>query len=295
MKTIILNGCSWVAGDGIQWEQFLQENGYDVNDPELSWKYEGKRPALNEKLCKEYRLWRPQFNQGGMLKNELKTEVIDLSQDGNSNDNICMTTINQVLSIPVEDRHNYHVIVGWTIKERKLLHIKDWHWYNVHIAHVEQQSEKWEIHKPRIIGAILEETKHDWYLNYIKNVMFLETFLKLNKVSYTFYRSLGSTDEFYELDSKKVYNSFKINLTEVSDKNIILNNLLPSISDSANWLTFFEEEKHNSLASHSWTRYMQKTFTWQWHISADNKHPNIKATTMLVDIIKNHLIKNNLL
>jgi hypothetical protein len=185
--------------------------------------------------------------------------------------------------------------VGWTIKERKLLHIKDWHWYNVHIAHVEQQSEKWEIHKPRIIGAILEETKHDWYLNYIKNVMFLETFLKLNKVSYTFYRSLGSTDEFYELDSKKVYNSFKINLTEVSDKNIILNNLLPSISDSANWLTFFEEEKHNSLASHSWTRYMQKTFTWQWHISADNKHPNIKATTMLVDIIKNHLIKNNLL
>ena len=299
MKKIILNGCSWVAGDEILWEQFLQEKGEDINDPELKWVYSGTRPKHNAALSKEYRIYRYQYNQGGMLKNKLKTEVIDLAQDGNSNDNICMSTINEILNIPVEDRHNYHVIIGWTIKERKLLFLKEHgYWDNVHIAHVDQNSTKWSPLKSRIIGTIIDETDNDWYINYVKNIMLLENFLKLNKMSYTFYRSLGSTDEFYDHDENKIYNLSKINLTITTDKAIKLNNILPSvITDSTYWLTFFNEEQHKSLASHSWTRYMQKTFQpeWQWYISAENRHPNIKATTILVDILKNHLITNNLL
>ena len=295
MKKIILNGCSWVAGDGILWDRFLQEKEEDINDPELSWSYIGVRSPRNVSLCKEYRIYRYQFNQGGMLKNELKTEVIDLAQDGNSNDNICMSTVNHILSIPLEDRPNYHVIVGWTVKERKLLYIRNV-WYNVSTWHIKQNWEPWGPVKSRITGAIIEETDNDWYLNYIKNIMFLETFLKSHKMSYTFYRSLGSTDEFYDLDSDKKYNSFKMSLRGTPGHHIQLDNLLPSVSDDVNWLTFFEQEQHKGLASHSWTKYMEKTFKdWQWFISTDNAHPNLKATTLLVDIIKNHLIKNNLL
>ena len=108
---------------------------------------------------------------------------------------------------------------------------------------------------------------------------------------------MGSTDEFYDFDANKIYNQPKMDISKVTDQKTQLHNLLPSLSDSTNWLTFFEEEYHKNLASQSWTMYMQKTFqpTWQWYISDSNRHPNLKATTILVDIIKNHLIKNNLL
>jgi len=298
MKKIILNGCSWIAGDEIVWEQFLNHKGLDKNDPAYGWNITSNSSSNFGVLLDEYRKsYRPMFNQRGMLANKLNTEIIDLSEDGNSNDNICMTTINQVLSIHKENRHNYHIIVGWTVRERKLLFISGSTWENIHVNHVEKTSPKWNQLKNRIIGNIVEDTDNDWYLNYFKNVILLESFLKTQNISYTFYRSLGSIDDFYDHNHAGIKDMFKVNLKGVIGNHIRLNNLLPTVIDSNNWLTFGDpqNDQHASIASDSWTQYMIKTFQWQWYIKKDNRHPNLQATKMLVDIIKNHILNNNLL
>ena len=288
MKKIILNGCSFIAGDELVWEQYLKELGKDVNDNELIWNNPTPTPYYLA-LQQDYRIYRKMYNQGAILSKELGTEVIDISDDGNSNDNIALTTINQVLSIPEEDRKNYHAIIGWTRKERKLMHLND-RWLNVHTSHCINTSEYWSKFKHRLIGAILEETDSDWYINYFKNVMLLESFLKSQKITFTFYRSLGTCKEFYNED---ILDEFLINLTGQS--NIRLNNLTPYIFDSSNWLTFMEEDKDTGMASHSWGEYISYKIDIDWQITNTNRHPNLPAIKLLVSIIKEHLLSKNIL
>lgn len=296
MKKIILNGCSWVAGDEILWAQFLIENNQNPDSPDMQWNND-KHTLIFKELQNKYRtLYRGERNQGGMLSKELNTEVIDLSQDGNSNDNIALSTISKILTISKENRHNYHVIVGWTVKERRLLHIDNC-WENVHISHCNKETGNWPKWRQRLAAVMLEETDADWYINYFKNLIMLENFLKINNVTYTFYRSLGSKNEFYNFSINKQRDVFKIKLFNnlPQHSQIRLESLTPESIDSSNWLTFYEHDKDIGLASDSWTKYMQKEFDFQWYIREDNRHPNLTATQKLVEIIKDHLLKNNLL
>lgn len=303
MKKIILNGCSWVAGDEMLWNQFLHEMGQDPNDPTMQWNT-STHSLIFKSLQNEYRyVYREKHNQGGMLSRDLGTEVIDLAADGNSNDNIAMSTIGEILEIPAEHRQDYHVIIGWTVKERKLLFL-EYMWENAHISHYSKQTGDWARWQQRLLGSVVEETDNDWYLNYFKNVFLLENFLKNQKMTYTFYRSLGSKDEFYNYSVNKNKDILKAILTPVDKANqsvprrkVRLEALTPNAIDSTNWLAFFEEDKNLGMASNSWTHYMKEKFqpTWQWYISEHNRHPNSIATQKLVDIIKAHLLKHNLL
>jgi hypothetical protein len=178
-------------------------------------------------------------------------------------------------------------------------------WENVHISHFSKEAGNWPKWQQRLLGSLVEETDNDWYLNYFKNVLLLENFLKNQKMTYTFYRSLGSKDEFYNYSVNKNKNVLKAILTPRKDddhqsfprRKIRLESLTPDAIDNTNWLTFFEEDNQQGATSNSWTKYMQHTFepTCRWYISETNRHPNATATQKLVDIIKAYLLKHNLL
>jgi len=300
MKKIILNGCSWIAGDELVWHQYLNEIGRDVNDPTLQWK-NNLFTVDFVSVQEQYRtVYRKKYNQGGMLAKELGTEVIDISDDGNSNDNIALSTINEVLSIPEEERQNYHVIVGWTLKERKLMYLDDY-WRNVHISHCTggklSKTSYWDKYQSRFNGAFLEETDNDWYLNYFKNVILLESFLKSQNITFTFYRSLGKKSDFYDPDTDEKKNIFKVDLRNEKSypqKNIKLGNFTPDAIDKSNWLTFLDDNDL-TLAQQSWTEYMKQNLKFKWRLSDSNTHPNLNAIKELVLIIKEHLLSKNLL
>lgn len=280
MKKIILNGCSWVAGDEIVWDKFCIEKGLG----NLSYYSTVNESHLNN-LRSEYRTsFRPKFNQAGILSNILNTEVIDLSRDGNSNDSISMTTINYLLGIPRDERKNYHVIIAWSILTRKLLYLKhSGGWDCVHLNNLYHKDHET---KMRIINSLTSNEPPDWYLNYFINVFLLQNYLELNNITYTFYRSLGNKGEFFNEKGFMVdlYNNLQVNIQ----------NLTPQSIDNSNWLTFNENEDLG-FVSDSWTEYCYKHFGNTWYIRDDNKHPTLNCTTLLCEKIKNYLIEKNLL
>jgi hypothetical protein len=280
MKQIILNGCSWVAGDEIVWDKFCDE--YNLGQVDYLTFYS------------RYANYRKKYNQGSMLADRLGTNVIDLSLDGNSNDGITLGTISYINTIPFEERKNYHIIIGWTSLERKLLYLDKWE--NCHLA-LYTQGDNWLKWKDRFAGSIIEETDNDWYMNYYKNVLLLESYAKVNNISYTFYRSLGSYDQFFYTSDKNPGKP-KLYFTSKEPKlfNVNLHNLLPESIDKLNWMVFFDKDKDIPLCSDSWTSFMHVNFPHsEWIISEHNMHPNLRFTSMLVDKLCEYMKERNCL
>jgi len=290
MKKIILNGCSWVAGDEIAWDLFCYEkNLIDEDYKTFNDRYHN---TPTKSLYTEYKeVFRKNYCQAAYLEKYLNTEVVDLSSDGNSNDTICISTINYILGIPAEERKNYHVIIGWTLLQRLLMFLQP-HWENIHVSHVD--SKRLAKFKDRIMNTVIIPFNEDWYLNYVKNVLLLENFLFANNITFTFYRSLGTHSEICH---KNFVNdlALKIKLPDELHSGIRLSNLTPSKLSSNNWLTFYPEHQNFGICSDSWTRYMEEHFTGQWMISTKNKHPNRKFTEKLSKIISDFIINQGVL
>lgn len=291
MKKLLVNGCSFVAGDALIWDRYIEEN----NIVDLKW-MDLKIRAKNNKVSKEeefhfnyYRqIYRRKYNLPAMLANKLDTEFIDISEDGNSNDTISMTTILYLLNIPEKERSKYHVVVGWTGLPRRLKFSKIYQKFislnNNFSIHLTNDNPLYNELK-NYAQSMKEMYDEDNYLNYISSIMLLENFLKLNNCTYTFFRSLG-------IEHNKNLNIWPVNehisfLKEIDKK---------KLSDDKNWYKI----NKNSLSFDSISfgeKYILGHKNKNNRIDVNNPHPTYKMVNwfagQLVDFIKNQKIDFN--
>jgi hypothetical protein len=285
MKKILFNGCSFVAGDAIVWDEYLKLNNIPFEDYFL-W-----LPSCNEQNSKErheiydnYRkFYRRTRNIPAMVANQFSTELLDLSEDGNSNDGISMTTILKLLEIPPEQRKDYHVVIGWTESSRRARYLKSqnlfFNLHNRHYDHKDTDPNVKELFGYLTHGIILANDR-DHYVNYVKNIMLLENFLKANNVTYTFYRSLGTPHDciHHNLDC---FFFGPAQLNKLTQKH--------TFTDDSKWYKFNTNDPLGFEGSSIVNEYMQDGKTYR--VSPANGHPNIvlavKIVLDLVAFIKN--------
>ncbi len=271
MKKILINGCSFTAGDALTWKNY---------HPDIDWmKYVFHRklhPVYSSKQIQQYYTdykdtLRKKDNVGGQLSKLLNVEVIDIAEDGSSNDILTLKTISFLEKLSPEERKNYHVCVGWTELTRRMVWLPDLNdFFSLHHSHLNQPTfrDRNEFIKEVIISAPDE----DHYVNFFSNVFFLQCYLKLNNISYTFWRTLGGPSP-----AAGRYN----------EQNIVKNMHLQhdKIFDNADWLSF---DKYNQpwIGDVWWNVLTQH----KHFISVENPHPSldgvIQLSTRLADKIR---------
>lgn len=284
MKTIIMNGCSFVAGDELLWKQYHTE----YNKTITSW-WEITSDTEYEEFRQNYRTtYRRLHNLPILIAKKLNCNRLDIALDGNSNDSIAIDTIAYILTIPPEERCNYHVVIGWTTLSRYLKYSKFMdNFYNVSIGHLEAKHSNHVIRELEsfIKGAIVNGYNQDFFLNYVQNIMLLENFLKVNNMTYTFYKSLGTPED----------------MKYCSLGNFSENIVIPkeAITDHSCWLKFSDNEDpldHTYLpyTGHSWNSAVIKE-NCNMFISKENCHPNLQAVTELSQVIADFIKQQNVL
>ena len=97
MKKLIFNGCSFMAGDELVWEQYHKEHNREL----LPWF--SKKAQLTEindiEFRNSYIEYRRNFNLPAMVSRKLECEWFDLSRDGKSNEAIALETIAHINTI----------------------------------------------------------------------------------------------------------------------------------------------------------------------------------------------------
>jgi hypothetical protein len=187
MKNLLFNGCSYVAGDDIGWD-------YE--------KYGSIHDEKNHELWNQHKENRKSFNMSAKCASLLGVDAVDLSLDGNCNYNIITTTINYVKSLTEEEKNNLHVCIGWTEPMRFFyFHDTANRFHTVNPQHMLLKKTRclendfWDDVREKIGEYCLAEVRYkkdiDYALKYISEFSWLENFLKANKITYTFWRSLG--------------------------------------------------------------------------------------------------------
>jgi len=101
IKKIILNGCSFVHGFDLCYEEFgVKDKLLDFDDAYKSWTVEQKEIFARKRLS-------------GKLKSHFNCEVVDLSKYGESNEWIANNTISY-LEENKNNLENTLVLIGWT-------------------------------------------------------------------------------------------------------------------------------------------------------------------------------------
>jgi hypothetical protein len=281
MKKILINGCSFVSGDAIVWQDFLKEKNLHADWFEIIGR---KNDQYLDDMYSEYVAeYRPKRNLPSLIANKLNTDVVDLSQDGNSNDSISFTTVQYLSQIPEIERKNYHVIIGWTATTRFLKYSKSAKsYYNTNIHQIDYKTDQAEELKNYIVARIAEGYNEDFIFNYIQNIITLENFLKSNNCSYTFYRNLGYLGEF---------ENFKW-----SDQFLFCSKIQPSddlslITNDDHWLKF---KNINSLGISGESMASEYLDDHSNRIDPRNGHPNLRViqdfSDRLVGFIQNQRI-----
>lgn len=276
MKKILLNGCSFVAGDAISWNKYY---------PDIDWiKYVYLRklhPTYSSKQIEsKFFLYttklRPHDNLSGKLRTKLGTEVLDISIDGNTNDYITNSTIDYLQTLSPEERKNYHVCIGWTEYTRRLRWIIEQnHFFNLHHSHL--SDDNFINEKDFIKEVIVNSAEFDHLFNYYNNILLLENYLKINGITYTFWRSLG-----YEIlkETQRVINQPNKVLVPYNrpyKATVFFHN---NIMDSSKWIKFVEDDM--PWARKSWGN---NVYERKLHVAANNLHPNSQAVEELSDLI----------
>ena len=263
-KTLLFNGCSFVAGDAIFWEEYCLKN----NLPKIEWMEIWRSlDDLSEHLYQYSVNFRSERNLPAMVANHLGCPKVDISTDGNSNDNIAISTIAYLLNKSSEERKKFHVCIGWSIIGRFLKHFKtDKHsnFANLHVNHCSGKSQGGDStysYLQKYIDITFQTlTDEDLWLNYLKNIITLESFLIKNEITYTFFKSLGYPNDFRDLPT---FPPFNINLPHDIETN------------NSNWYDFGGEGL--AYTNHSWTsKFIILKKNW---ISEINSHPNVAAVT----------------
>jgi hypothetical protein len=276
MKKIIFNGCSFMAGDELVWEQY-----HKTYNKEITPWFTKKDSIISDSDTQfryEYLKYRQDFNLPAIICKMLGGhEKIDLSQDGCSNENIVLETIACLNSFSKEERKNFHVVIGWTSisrimkysKQTKLfLDLSAGH-YDEHTSDPAKNALREHI-KTRILGGDDE----DFILDYIKHVMFLENYLIANNISYTFYRALDDVIHGFETIGPFNYSSSYL-LT------------VKNCTRHENWYRF-TDTLHTPINSLGWSsEFIHAPSKW---ITSTNRHPGLETvndfSTRLTSFIK---------
>jgi hypothetical protein len=270
-KKLLFNGCSMTAGDAITWDKY---------HPDIDWwehlylskphsKY--SRNQIIEKQFNYYTHLRILDNLAGQTNKLTGLPVEDLSEDGNSNQNICMSTIGFLEELSVQERKNYHVCIGWSENSRRL----GWNpnnksFINLNISEIDS------IHKiyfhQYIKESMINRDDIDHIMNYFHNIVSLQNYLKANDITYTFWNTLNDIKPAV-LKNIKNYKNFKI---KPYQHEVIFN--------QEDWLLFGDSE-------HPWLGP-----PWSWsllsldkQISEKNRHPNLEAVIELAKKVVAHI------
>ena len=291
MKKIVFNGCSFMAGDELVWDDYSKEVGN-----KLSWEWFTTGPS--EQHTNENRVTWTEYHTVYKRKYNLPQHVselvgidtdnkIDLSNEGKSNDMISLSTVNYMLSIPIEDRHNYHVVIGWSSIARAMKFVKKFKSFtnlnpNQLEKHVAQKHNFTSDDEDYIKVVLINADDVDLYINYIKNILLLENFLKANGISYTFYRSLGSSKDF-------IPHSLTFQSGNLQDTLRLVESL-----DSKCWINFTSTEETHPSIGESWTSAMLQVpgNNGKFWVSPKNAHPNLDSVKSFATIIA-HKIKED--
>lgn len=266
MKKILLNGCSFTAGDAVSW---------DKHHPDIDWnKYifnKKLHPTYSSKQISSFMheyttTLRQTDNLKGQLTNLLNTTVVDISMDGNSNDNIALATIGFLSKLSPEEQREYHVCVGWTELTRRVRWLHDTNnFFNIHVYHINLEERKYE--HPFIKEVIVNSHEFDHLVNYLTNIIMLESYLKANGISYTFWKSLGLC-----YDRNSIYHPKSVHDNASKYSFFTYNNVI----EPNHWLTF-DDEPMPWLGT-PWVDVLSETKSF---IDRHNHHPNLDAVKKL--------------
>ena len=150
-------------------------------------------------------------NLGGQVGKLTGKSVVDLSDDGNCNQNICMTTIQFLAELSTQERKNYHVCIGWSERARRMAWDPDSNTFiNLNIYELDHVN-KIYFHQ-YIKESIINRSDADHIINYFHNIVSLQNYLKANDITYTFWNTL---------------NHIKFNLNLIQDTNNHNKNIIP--------------------------------------------------------------------
>ena len=283
MKTLLFNGCSFMAGDALAWKQYCISKGKSEIDWDTFWLQNHSLPEVNEFVW-EYRFdYRRLHNLPTAVATHLSASRIDISEDGNSNDSIAISTIAYLLSKTSEERKQFHVCIGWSSNSRFIKYIEQINSFtNLHIHHVGGRHSQDEIRylQDYIDIVFAKSTDEDIWLNYVKNVMLLENFLISNGITYTFYRALGSDHDAKDL---KTFPPFNFELPNAD------------VTNHSNWYSFHMDGDLTvyPYEQSSWTsNIIHDESLW---ISVNNHHPNLKAVAIFSNSLADFIRKQNVL
>ena len=286
MKKIVFNGCSFMAGDELVWDDYSKEVGTT-----LSWEW-FTTVSIRQRTIEHGAIW-GEYHDVYKRKYNLPQHVselvgidtdnkIDLSNEGKSNDMISLSTVNYILSIPIEDRHNYHVVVGWSSIARAMKFIKQFKSFTNLNPNQLGKHNFTSDEEDYIKVVLINADDVDLYINYIKNILLLANFLQANGISYTFYRALGSSKDFIPH-----YLTFQSgNLKDTL-------RLVESL-DSKCWINFTSTEETHPSVGESWTSAMLQVpgHNGKFWVSPKNAHPNLDSVKSFATIIA-HKIKED--
>lgn len=283
MKRILFNGCSFVAGDAVAWNQYcLTHNKYNIN-----WKdgfgYNPKRTSDELLFYQNYRSnYRKEHNLPYYISKNLNMNKEDISNDGNSNDMIALSTIMHLLNKSPDERKQYHVCIGWSSKARVMKFNKvDGEMANLNIQSVNSIQQDSTI-TDYALAAIGNAYNEDFFINFIKNIILLENFLIANNITYTFFKAMGSYKDTTDIKFNSIGKKYNINSL--------------AVSDIYSWYKF-DNIDSNHLPPHigtSWAETVIKNCP-DFHIDHNNVHPNLKAVIEFSKDISEFIKSQNIL
>jgi hypothetical protein len=264
-KKLLFSGCSFTAGDELVWEQYCYEKSIQRTWDELN-----EDSAMIDLHYPNYINYRKQFNLGGQVGKAFNSPVIDLSMDGLNNTRIALSVIKKILEKTPEETENFHVCVGWTSLVRRIKWSKRQNKFaSVSLGHYSKQ--KYSEFHPYIKEAIVNASGYDHNLQFIRDVMLLENFLKARGITYTFWLSLSGMP-----------------MGGIGDLSQKLFPVIPidKVSERSNWILFNEADPIPMLGT-SWTdRLLTKPNPW---VSELNAHPSLASATEFAESIVSHI------
>jgi len=268
-----------MAGDELVWDDYSKEIGN-----KLSWEWfttvqSVQHTTENRVIWNEYHnVYKRKYNLPQLVSELVGIDTdnkIDLSNEGKSNDMISLATVNYILSIPIEDRHNYHVVIGWSSIARAMKFGKRTKSFiNLNPNQLGKHNFALE-YEDYIKVVLIDADDVDLYINYIKNILLLENFLQANGISYTFYRALGNSKDF-------IIESLAFQSGILQDTLRLVESL-----DSKCWINFTSTEDTHPSVGESWTSTMIQVpgHNGKFWVSPKNAHPNLDSVKSFATIV----------
>lgn len=265
-KKLLFNGCSMTAGDALTWDKHYPDiDWFNIRDT--------KHPKYSidemQAFFLNYRAdLRILDNLGSHVGKLTGKSVVDLSDDGNCNQNICMTTIQFLEELSTQERKNYHVCIGWSAISRRMAWEPNLNEFvNLTIGELDHVN-KIYFHQ-YIKESMINRADADHIINYFHNIVSLQNYLKANAITYTFWNTLNhincNLEILYTGNNKKI----------IPYKHKIMFN-------QTDWLSFDD-------CKYPWLGLPWSLTTLYKGISKKNNHPNLESVIELAKKVAAHI------